>query len=142
MIGGSSLISHCWFSSSNLVAATTKMKKSCRCRQMSQCNTKKVDREYGECRLYWLQRGPLNWGKIVQGRSSRLPAQRLYLNLAVTVGSAVPSRLGTRLGSSVWSSLRHPLILRESRLWRWRETERAKLAAPRNRLQLLKCFPR
>ena len=46
---------------------------------LSQCNTKKVDREYVEYRLYWLQRGPLNWGEIVRGRLSRLPAQQLYI---------------------------------------------------------------
>ena len=41
---------------------------------LSHCNTKKVDREYVKCRLYWLQ-----GGKIVRGCSSRLPAQWLYI---------------------------------------------------------------
>ena len=62
---------------------------------MSQCNTKKVDREYVECRLYWLQVGPLNWGEIVQGRPTAI-----YLNLVVTVGSAGLTWLGCSMRSS------------------------------------------
>ena len=48
-------------------------------KQLSQCNTKKVDKEYVECRLYWLQGGSLNWGEMVRGCSSRPPAQWLYI---------------------------------------------------------------
>ena len=46
---------------------------------MLQYNTEKVDREYVECRFYCITRGSLNWGEIVQGCSSKLLAQQLYI---------------------------------------------------------------